>query len=249
MRALIVDDEPLGRQRIRTLLAREADVEVLRECEDGAEAVAAIRALRPDVVFLDVQMPEMDGFQVLEALGRELPEVVFVTAYDHYAVRAFEAAAVDYLVKPFDPERFQVTLARVRSRLADAAPAGDELRALLRRLAGGDETRAERIAVRTGTRHRLVPVADIDWVEAQDNYVALHVGKQRHLLREGMTSLMRRLDPRRFVRIHRGTIVNVERIATVETWGQFEFLVTLLDGTKLTSSRGYRDEVKRLLGR
>lgn len=247
MRAIIVDDEPLGRQRIRSLLTQEPDVVVLRECADGMEAVEAIRSLRPDVVFLDVQMPEMDGFEVLHAVGDPMPDVVFVTAYDQYAVRAFEAAAVDYLVKPFDPERFRTALGRVRGRRT-GGKGTEDIGALLRRLAA-DHVHPDRIAVRTGTRHRLVRLQDVDWMETQDNYVALHVGKQQHLLREPMTSLLRRLDPRRFVRIHRGIVVNVDRVTTVETWGKFEYLVTLADGTKLTSSRGYRDEVRRLLGR
>ena len=249
IRTLIVDDEPLARERLRTLLEREEDVEVVGECGDGEEAVGAIQRLAPDLVFLDVQMPAVDGFEVVRRVGAEMPCVVFATAYDEFALRAFEANALDYLLKPFEGERFRLTLERARTRLAERGGAGLDARvlAMLQGLQPAAEYR-DRFVVRTGSRFRVIRAGDVDWVEAADNYVRLHVGKEALLLRETMSELDRVLDPRRFVRIHRSTILNVDRIHTIESWGAGEFLFVLSDGTKLASSRGYRDRLRSVLG-
>lgn len=250
-RTLIVDDEPLARDRLRQLLQAEPEVELVGECADGAEAVASIRALTPDLVFLDVQMPELSGFQVLEQLqGGPMPLVIFVTAYDEYALRAFEVHAVDYLLKPFDRERFQKALQRAldqlkRSRVGEL---NDRLSALLKDL-GLPGKYPERLVVKSGGRVVFVPVQDIDWIEAADNYVQLHVGAESHLHRQTMTELEQTLPPDKFLRISRSTIVNVTRIKEMQPLFHGEYAVILRDGTRLTLSRGYRDKLGQLLGR
>lgn len=249
IRTLIVDDEPLARERLRALLAGEADVEVVGECASGEEAVAAIRRAAPDLVFLDVQMPGADGFEVLRGLDPErIPFVVFATAFDEFALRAFEVNALDYLLKPFEEGRFRAALDRARSRMArDAPPFDPRFLSWLEEARRGPEY-PERLTVRTGTRYRVVRVEEIDWVEAEDNYVRLHVGKGSHLMRETMAGLERLLDPRRFVRVHRSTIVNADRVRSIESWGLGEFLLVLCDGQRLTSSRGYRERVREAFG-
>ena len=249
IRALVVDDEPLGRDRVRRLLEHEPDVQVAGECEDGQEAVDAIRALRPDLVFLDVQMPVLDGFGVIEAVGAaHMPPVVFVTAFDRYAIDAFQVNALDYLLKPFDGERFGAAMRRVRERLAAPAADGWEARlaSALRQVSQGTPY-AERLVVRTGRQYRMVGVGEVDWLESADNYVKLHVAGRVLMLRGTLGGLEGRLDPRRFLRIHRSTIVNLDRVASIEPWGNAEYLVLLRDGTRLTSSRGYREQMLSLL--
>lgn len=249
IRALIVDDEPLARERLRALLAAERDVRVEGECADGDEAVAAIRATAPDLIFLDVQMPGTGGFEVIREVGPErMPYVVFATAYDAFALRAFEVGALDYLLKPFDEERVRTAMERARERIASGGPRlDDNVLALLRGL-HSPAAFAERLTVRTGTRYVVVAVADVDWIQAEDNYVRLHVGTASHLMRETLAAMERTLDPRRFVRVHRSTIVNVERVRSIESWGLGEFLLVLKDGTKLQSSRGYRERVREAFG-
>jgi two-component system LytT family response regulator len=249
IRVLIVDDEPPARERIRGLLADERDITILQECESGLEAVSAIRERSPDLVFLDVQMPGLDGFGVLDALeGERLPVIVFVTAYDAYAVRAFEVHALDYLLKPFDRERFQATLERVRLTLGEsagdstepvAAPLGESPdRAPLRRLLG-----------RRDGRLIVLKVAEIDWMESAANYVSLHVGKESYLVRETLQSLEGRLDPDQFIRIHRSTIVNLDRVQEIEPYFHGDYIVKLRDGQRLTLSRTYRERVQRQFGK
>jgi two-component system, LytTR family, response regulator len=250
VRTLIVDDEPLAREGLRGLLAGEDDVEVVGEARSGREAIDAIGELTPDLIFLEIQMPEGTGFDVLETLGTIEPAiVVFVTAYDEYAIRAFDALAFDYLLKPVDPERFSRTLDRARARLRQsrAGELDERLRLLLNELQGR-EAYPERIALRVGPRTRFVRVIDIDWMEAEGNYIRLHVGERSHLVRETMASMEAKLDPKRFVRIHRSTFVNVERVRELETVARGESVVILRDGTKLTASRGYRDRLKAALG-
>ena len=249
LRALIVDDEPLAREGVRLHLEQEPDFEIVGECGDGDEAVRAIRAHRPDVVFLDIQMPGRDGFGVLDALDvNELPQVVFVTAYDQFALQAFEAHALDYLLKPFDEDRFRRTVDRVRIQLRTQKR--HELDTRIAELLADIRHRPkyyERLVVRSGGRIIVLRVEDIDWVEAAANYVKLHVGPRTYLLRETMGHLEEKLDPARFLRIHRSTMVRVDRIKELEPLFQGDYLVILHDGSRLTSSRSYRDRLQQLL--
>ena len=250
IRALIVDDEPIARRGIRLHLEAEPQIEVIGECANGLEAVAAIQEQSPDLVFLDVQMPEMDGFEVIQAVGVEqMPAVVFVTAYDTYAIRAFEVHAVDYLLKPFDRERFVSALDHARSRIE--RPAAGDLREQL--LALLDEHRKERkylerLVVKSAGRIFFLDVADIDWIEAADNYVDLHVGSRSHLLRQTLSHLEARLDPKEFVRIRHSTIVNVRKIKELRPSSGGEYDVTLHSGEVLASSRRYRKNLAAILG-
>jgi two-component system, LytTR family, response regulator len=250
IRTLIVDDEPLARLRVRELLAEEADVEIVGEAQDGPTAVALVRELTPDLLFLDVQMPELDGFGVLEQVGhRRIPALVFVTAYDRFALRAFEAHALDYLLKPFDDQRFAAALQRVREQLRNRS--ADELERRVRDLLAdvrGGASHPERLAVQSGSRSVLVPVSEIAWFEAEGKYVRLHAGERTYLLRDSMRRLESVLDPRQFLRIHRSIIVNVERIREVEAYFRGEYILFLRDGTQLRSGRSYRRAVQRLLG-
>lgn len=255
IRALIVDDEPLARRGLRLYLRDEPDVEIVGECANGRAAVAAIRERQPDLIFLDVQMPLLDGFGVVEAVGAERsPVVVFVTAYDEHALRAFEAGALDYLLKPFHQERLKKTLARVRSRINQ--PNRDEyaqqLIALLqdlktRELEREPPKRLERIAIKEAGRLFFVSVAEIDWVESEGNYVRLHTGRATHLLRETMDGMEAKLDSNNFVRLRRSTIVNAARIKQLESLFNGEYRLTLSDGTQLNSSRRYRKNLDALL--
>jgi two-component system, LytTR family, response regulator len=244
LRVAIVDDEPLARERIRDLLAGHADVEVVAECGDGAAAVAALDGARPDAVFLDVQMPGLDGFDVLST-AEHVPAVVFVTAYDEHALRAFDAHAVDYLLKPIDARRFEVALARLRERLR-RAPIAEEVRTL-----AGDLARyrgwSTRLAVRAGSRIDLIAVADIHWIEAAGNYVCLHLAATEHLMRETVKSLEARLDPAAFARIHRSVIVNIDRISHLEPIEHGEYLVTMRDGRSLYATRSFSRRLRHLL--
>jgi two-component system, LytTR family, response regulator len=251
IRTLIVDDEPLARRGLRAHLAGAADVEVVAECGDGREAVRLIRELEPDLVFLDVQMPELDGFGVLrEAAPARLPSVIFVTAYDQYALRAFEVHALDYLLKPFDAERFAEALARARAQIEREGLSEISLR--LQSLIDGlraNQKYAERVVVKTAGRIFFLGVEEIDWVEAADNYVRVHAGRDSHLLRETMNSLEKRLDPALFLRVHRSAIVNVRRIKELHTLFRGEYEIILQDGTRLSTGRGYRDRLQELFGR
>ena len=242
LRVLVVDDEPLVRRGIAALLSEDPEIEVVGEARNGTEAVTQIRNNLPDLVFLDVQMPGLDGLGVLATLQpEERPAVVFVTAFDQYAVRAFDLHAVDYLLKPFDDARFRIALARARERLRSGSPETDHtaLSALLAELRG--RTGPERLAVKEGGNIVLVPVDEIDWIEAADNYVRLHRGKHYHLLRESLGRLEETLDQRRFARIHRSAMVNLSRIRALEPVPGGEYDVILTDGQRLTLSRGYRD--------
>lgn len=251
IRAMIVDDEPLARRRIRDLLADVADVELAAECANGEEAIAAIRTSAPDLLFLDIQMPELDGFDVLQAVGvGRLPAVIFVTAYDQFALRAFEAHALDYLLKPFHDQRFREVLQRARERIRQQR--GSDLDGRLRALL--DETRPgrgylQRLAVPSGNRSIFIRTDEVDWVEAAGNYIRLHVGNRAHLLRENLSRIESVLDPAKFCRIHRSTIVNIDRIHAVESMTRGDYVVTLRDGTKLASGRSYRDRLHALMGR
>src|SRR5512134_2376593 len=220
IRTLVVDDEPLARERLASLLQPLEDVELVGECRDGEEAVIAIHDLTPDLVFLDVQMPGMSGFDVIEAVGTDrMPLVVFVTAYDQHALRAFQVRALDYLLKPFDRERFTDALQRARKQLehAETGDLGRRLLALVKDLRR-DQPRSDRLVVKSGGRLFFLRTDEIDWVEAAGNYVRLHVGGASHLLRETMTAMEARLDPEKFFRIHRCRIVNMDRIQELQPW-------------------------------
>jgi two-component system LytT family response regulator len=251
IRALIVDDEPLARERISSLLAEDPDVEVIGECSDGREAVEVIRQLAPDLVFLDVQMAEMDGFAVLDELGEgRIPAVIFVTAYDQHALRAFEFHALDFLLKPFDRERFDRALSRVKDHLQFSTPGvlNQRILNLLEDLKRPQPGYVDRLALKTGGRVSFLKADEVDWIEGEGNYARLHVNKQSHLIRETMNQLEGRLDPTRFLRIHRSTIVNTERIKEIQPLFNGAYGVLLKDGTRLTLSRGYRDRLKVLTG-
>lgn len=250
IRAVIADDEPLARKRIRRLLQLDPEVEVVGECGNAAETVTAIEEHSPDLLFLDVQMPGGTGFDALRAVATErTPVVVFVTAYDQYAVKAFEVHAQDYLLKPFDRQRFQKSLRQAKEQVSrrQSAEANRRLIALLENLQPGPGP-VQRLIVKTGGRILVLKTADIDWVEAADNYVRLHAGGESHLLRETMSALDKQLDPARFARIHRSTIVNLDRIEQLQPWFRGDYLVMLRGGTKLTLSKAYRDRVLLPLG-
>jgi len=238
IKALIVDDESLARERVRTLLAEAPGVTLLGECSGGREAVEAIVEERPDLVFLDVQMPDLDGFQVLEAVDH-LPAIVFVTAYDEYALRAFEVHALDYLLKPIEPERFVRTLARVRETLGDKSDG--RLEALL------DTLPLDRLVVRTKGKVFFLKPSEIDWIEADGKHAKLHAGKETHVVRQQLQRLEPRLAPHGFVRVHRSAIVNVDRIKELEPWFHGEYVVILKDGTKLTSSAAHSEALHRIV--
>lgn len=245
IRTLIVDDEPLGRERIRTLLERDDEIEVVGECGDGKKAITAIQTLHPDLLFLDVQMPEPDGFGVLEAIsGGQIPAVVFVTAFDKYAVRAFEVHALDYLLKSFDRERFEATLKRAKLAICRSREG-----ALNERLAGliedleSKKERPTRLVIRAAGRITFLRIDEIDWIEAADNYVRVHAGKEAHLMRETLQALEKRLDPGKFLRIHRSHLVNLERIRELRPVFHGDYLVKLKNGTELTLSRNYREKL------
>jgi two-component system, LytTR family, response regulator len=251
IKTLIVDDEAIARDRVRRFLGSEGDVEIVGEARDGREAVEAIRSLAPDLVFLDVQMPEMDGFATLDAVGpATIPAVVFVTAYDQYALRAFEVHALDYLLKPFTQERFRQSLARVRGQL-NRGPQGVDARllALLEDIKGRQSGRkyAERLVVKSAGRVYFVKAEDVDWIEACGNYVTLHAGGEAHLLRETLSHLEQRLDPDKFLRIHRSRLVNIDRIKELTPLFNGDYAVSLRDGTELTLSRTYRDRLQGLI--
>jgi two-component system LytT family response regulator len=265
-RVVIADDEPLARQRIRSLLGDRSDIEIVGEARDGAEAVDVILRERPDVVFLDVKMPELDGFEVIAALeamrdadaerGEQgtLPAVIFVTAFGEFAVKAFEVRALDYLLKPFDRARLDRALESASARRARVArgqgadaldPALRDLLAMLR----SEQRQDERFLIRSGHRMYFVLASEVEWADAAGNYVRLHAGGRAHLYRDTMKALELRLDPRRFVRIHRSAIVNIDRVTQIEPYLHGEYVVTMRDGTRLTSSRAHSAGLRALLER
>ena len=246
IRALVVDDEALARERVRTLLAGAPGVSVVAACAGGRAAVEAIVTQRPDLVFLDVQMPQMNGFEVIEAVGSEkMPLVIFVTAYDQHALKAFQVRALDYLLKPFDRERFTDALQRARKQIEreETGDLGRRLLALVKDLRK-DQPKSDRLVVKSGGRLFFLRTDEIDWIEAAGNYVRLHVGTTSHLLRETMNAIEGRLDPEKFFRIHRSRIVNMERIQELQPWLNGEYAVLLRTGTRLTLSRGYREKLQ-----
>jgi two-component system LytT family response regulator len=248
---LIADDEPLARERLRTLLQDEPGMEIVGEAGDGITAAESIIALKPDIVFLDVQMPGADGFDVIEAVGAEqMPFVIFVTAFDRYALRAFDVHALDYLLKPFDRERFRQSIARARQQMTRVGGADVERRiaALMDDLRPAKQ-KSDRFVVKSGGRIFFVRTSEIDWIEAAGNYVKLHVGGDTHLIRETMNAVEGRLSPEAFVRIHRCHIVNIEQVRELQPWFNGEYVVFLKNGTRLTLSRGYRERLQERVGK
>lgn len=249
LRAVVIDDEQLPRQRVSDLVRAHPKLELAGTADHGAAALDVIVELRPDLVFLDIQLPELDGFQVISALGDDvLPAVVFVTAYDEYAIRAFEVDAIDYLLKPVTAERFGDAVERVLNRIdRREASLENPIRMLASRAEEQRRAPTTRFVARRGSKHYFVKVAEIDWIEAVGNYVRLQTGDKSHLIRETMKGLEGKLDPAGFVRIHRSAVVAVDRIQSIEAREQGEYVVTMRGGAKLVSSRGYSDRVRRLL--
>ncbi len=256
IRALIVDDEPVAREGIRVLLADDPQIEIVGESANGREAVAAIEEMSPDLVFLDVQMPEMDGFAVIQRIGAErMPTVVFVTAYDQYALRAFDVAALDYLLKPYDDDRFHSTVSRAKSHIRQGE-LGELSRKLIALLESHEQEPTvarkgylDRVMIKAGGRVIFLKVDEIDWIEAEGDYVKLHVGPRSHLLRDTMKNLEGQLDPAKFVRTHRSTIVSLDKIKELHPYFHGDYSIILEDGTELRLSRGRRRALEERLGR
>lgn len=255
IRALIVDDEPLARQRIRLLARDEPDLEIIGECDSGADALDAIERDSPDLLFLDVQMPEMDGFKLLQKLPREcLPVVIFITAYDKHAVRAFEAHALDYLLKPVQPERFKAAVARAHEHLTNRQ-ASAAARGLLDLLAARQSSPAvptsaqylTRLTVKSDDKVVVIKTADIDSIESAGNYVSVNVGKESHILRETLNALEKQLDPEKFLRVSRSAIVNLDRVKELQPMFKGEHIIVLQNGKRLTMTRGLLREVEQAL--
>jgi two-component system LytT family response regulator len=247
IRTVIVDDEPWARSRVVALLGAERDFEIVRECANVEQAIESITIDRPDVVFLDVQLREQTGFDVVAAIGPEaMPLVIFATAYDTYTLQAFEAQALDYLLKPFDEPRFRLSLDRVRRRLQESSGDAAALKSLLASLQP-ERKYLQRLAVSRGGRLIFLRASEVDWIEGSGNYVNVHVGRETYLLRETLNALESRLDPAQFVRLHRSAIVNVDRIRQLEPWSRGEQAAVLSDGTQLTVGRTYRARLAALI--
>jgi two-component system LytT family response regulator len=250
IRALVVDDEPLAREMIREMLATDLEVEVVGECANGREAIEAIKASTPDLVFLDVQMPELGGFEVLESLDpNTTPYVIFVTAYDQYAVRAFEVHALDYLLKPFDRERFEVAWQRAKAqiKLDRTSRRDQDIIALLEELKAGPRY-LERLVIKNGGRVFFMHVQDIYCIEAEGNYVRVYDNQKGYLLRETISSLEEQLDPKQFLRIHRSAIVKIDRIKEMQPWFHGEYRIIMENGKQLALSRNYRANLQEAVG-
>jgi two-component system LytT family response regulator len=255
MKILIVDDEPLARSRIRKMLKSEAHIESIIEATNGGDAIERIRADRPDLIFLDIQMPDMDGFSVLELVGKELlaqiPAIIFVTAFDQYALKAFEFHALDYLLKPFDRERFSEALDRARTQInnrQDGSSSDPRIIGLLEKITSEREY-LEWVTVKKGERILLLKVSDIHWIEAQGNYVSLKFEKESQMLRETMDTMESQLDPRSFIRVHRSTINNINQIKELHVWARGEYRVITHSGKAFTLSRGYRSRLDAFLNK
>lgn len=248
LRAVIVDDEPVARNLLRSMLAEHPEVQVVGECRNAREAVTAIRDLEPDVVFLDIQMPGGDGFSVIERVGvEEMPAVVFVTAYDEYALRAFEVVAVDYLLKPFDERRLESSVRRLRGQVARAEPGtGSRLLELLEELRGAARY-TDRIAVAAGAHVAFIPTSDVTWLEAKGKQTLVHTATETYTRREGLAELTARLDPAEFIRVHRSSVVRIDRIKEIHRWSRGGYYIVLADGTRLTTGGRYKSAIEEAL--
>jgi len=251
IRTLVVDDESLARERLCDMLAADPQIQIIAECANGQEAIEAIQLHTPDLVFLDVEMPGIDGFGVREALPPEsIPTTIFVTAYDQYAVRAFEVYALDYLLKPFDRERFEKALVRAKTQISS-----QRTDALSQRILSALEeiktrpVHLERLVIKMNGHVFFIKAEEIDWLEAEGNYVRLHAGKESYLLRDTISALESQLDPKKFIRVHRSAIVNIDRITELQPWFHGEYRIILTEGVQLTLSRTYREKLHELLGR
>lgn len=249
IRTVIADDEGLALKKLRILLSSENGVTVVGECQDGRQAVAAVQTHKPDLLFLDIHMPDLDGFEVLSHIPQDqLPIVVFTTAYDRYAIRAFEAHALDYLLKPFDQARLHHALERARAELLKSHEEGVKARILdLLKAAKSESKTFQRLVIRTAGRVVFLELNEVDWIEAAANYVRIHTGKDSYLLREGIGHMQAKLDPARFVRIHRSFIVNINRIRELQPCDSGEYIVVLKNGKELSCSKGCRSELQRLI--
>lgn len=249
---LIADDEPLARGLLRSMLSKYPDVVIVGECRNGDEATEMVRTAQPDLLFLDIQMPELDGFEVLHEIpADQLPAVIFVTAYDQYAIRAFEVNALDYLLKPFDEERLDLAIGRARNYLSmkgGGEKITEKVLQMFHRLQSKPRY-MERVVIREGDRAFLQPVTEIDWFEADGKYTRVHVGRDVHAIREGITKLEQELDPSCFLRVSRSAIVNIDQIKELRSWFQGDYLVVLKNGKQITSTRTYREGLQALLGR
>ena len=251
IKAVIADDELLARKFIRRILKQDPEIEIVGECSNGQEAVAMIRKQQPDVVFLDIQMPEMDGFKVLETLGLDhLPEIVFTTAYESYAIRAFELHAVDYLLKPFDQVRFKAAVKHVKERIHSQHVEDGRLQiGTLLESIKAQPAYLDRVVIKANGRISFLNTREIDWIEADDKYVHLHTREGSRMVRQTLSTMETQLDPKKFVRIHRSAIVNVEQIKELQPLFSGEHSVHLENGTKLTLSRNYKDKLFGILGK
>lgn len=247
LRIIFADDEPLARSRMRRMLQEQPDIEIVAECSTGKQTVETVLSEKPDLLFLDIEMSGMDGFKVVDELAGNLPYIVFVTAYNQYAIRAFEVCALDYLLKPFNSERLGKTLDRARELIKDSDQFSERLIRLLEELRGKSQY-MERLVIKDERRIWFINVNKIDWFEADGKYVQVHTGKNAHLVRESLTSLEGRLDPKMFARVHRSTIVNINSISELQPWFHGDYRILLKDGTELILSRTYRKHFRDLLG-
>lgn len=252
IRAIIVDDEPLAREKVRLFSQHEPDIEIIDTCSDGNEALSSFQKVHPDLIFLDIQMPEMNGFEFLERISPgPFPGIIFITAYDEYALKAFEFHALDYLLKPYDRERFKRAVEHSRRSLRSAVKNDDsdeQIKALLTSLKQPSSV-LERLIVKSGGRVIFIRIEEIDWLEAAGNYVKLHTGNESHLVRETMNNLEQQLPPQKFIRVHRSTIVNIEKIKELQPYFNGEYKVILHNNAHVILSRGFKDNFIRVLGK
>lgn len=252
IRAIIIDDEPLAREKVQRFAERESDIEIIDVCTNGLEALASYQRLKPDLLFLDIQMPELTGFEMLSRIKDvPLPGIIFITAYDEFALRAFEFHALDYLLKPYDRERFKKSVSHARESLQSASTSSvttEQIKALLESIAQPPSS-IERLIVKSNGRIVFLRTDEIDWIEAAGNYVKLHVGKESHLIRETMNTLERKLNLQKFIRIHRSTIANIDKIKELQPYFNGEYTVILQNNSQLILSRGYRDNFISVLGK